>query len=92
MSRVLSVIPCHCFTHLFYVSNFYEFFDYLRVRVCCCCLITALYDDPAMIHLTMVIMLSSRKIIAWHNWYSSFFCIALGNEWSTIIAIVIQLT
>ena len=34
-------------------------------------------DVPAMIRLTMVIMLSSRRIIVWHK---RFFCIALGER------------
>ena len=41
--------------------------------------------------LTMVIMLSSRRIIDWHSMYMSFSCSALGGIWSLIVAILIQL-
>jgi hypothetical protein len=54
----------------------------------CCCLFMTLYDVPAMTHLTMVIMLSSRRIIAWHNRYRSFW-LGFGEEWSAIIAMTI---
>ena len=49
------------------------------------------YDVPAMTHLTMVIMLSSRRIIAWHDRYRSFFCFALGKEQSTNVTIVYKI-
>ena len=51
---------------LFNDSNCYKFIDYWRVCVCCCLFMTS-YDVPAMTHLIMVIVLNSRRIIAWHN-------------------------
>ena len=89
MSRFVNTMLYPCLS-LFNDSNCYKFVDYWRVCVCYCLFMT-FYDVPAMIHLTMVIMLSSRRIRACHNRYRRFFSLALGKEWSTIIAITIRL-
>ena len=51
-------------------------------------LIMTFYDVSAMIHLAMVSMLSSKRIIVGTAGIGASFVLHWGKEWSTIVAIV----
>ena len=90
MRRILNVVLCCCLSTrstILIIIRSLIIDVYVFVP---CCLFMTFYDVPIMIHLAMVHVLSKRRIIAWHNRYRSFFCMALGKEWSTTVTIVRQ--